>query len=102
MTQSPKKPNQTLLAGIALLAPVALIPLYFSALIGWGTSPGGAPAVSGISVALLAAAPICGLIAGARVLFGGKARAWPIICSVVGGLVAVAELLSCYGLAHSG
>jgi hypothetical protein len=102
MAQSLKKPSQALLAGIALLAPVALLPLYFSALIGWGMSPGGAPAASSISVALLAVAPVCGLVAGARVLFGGKARVWPIICSVVGGLIAVAELLFCYGLAHSG
>jgi len=102
MAQPPKKTSQTLLAAVALLVPVGLLPLYFLALIGWGMSPGGVPAASATSVALLAIGPVCGLVAGARTLFGGKPRVGPIICSVVGGLVAVAELLFCYGLAHSG
>src|SRR4030095_11574169 len=102
MTQSSKKFSHALLAGIAILAPVGLLPVYFFTLIGWGMSPGGAPAASGTFAAMLAVAPVCGLLAGARVLFSGKASAWPIICSLVGAVVAVAELLFCYGLAHSG
>lgn len=83
---------QTLIEVVAWLAPVLSLPLYLSAGIGMGLSPGVSYMTFG-GFAMLAIAPFISLLALLIILCFGKVTIRGVVAMVIPGILSLAELI---------
>lgn len=81
-----------LLTVIAWAAPILAIPVYFSALVGWGMSTTSSPHANAGELLMLAVAPCVSLAVIVKIFAAGKIKPLKAVGLFVPGLLSLAEV----------